>query len=95
VVKKSQHRLEILEAGSLAVGDAWVEHVRQDLRVDSRRVVGGWPGTLREARARTYAHFSSASAARCYGVLTTNELELAARAAYGRARHQWLEQARR
>ncbi len=94
-MKSGQHRLEILEASSLAVGDAWVEHVRQDLRVESRRVVGGWPGTLREARARTYAFFATAASARRYGVLTPDELELAAHAVYDRARHQWLEQARR
>lgn len=87
-------RLEILEAGSLVVGDAWVDHVRHDLSADSRRVCGGWPGTLREARARTYAHFTNAAGARRYGVLTADELELVARAAYGRARRQWLEQAR-
>lgn len=91
----STNRLEILEAGSLAVGDAWVEHVRHDLRTDSRRATGGWPGTLREARARTYAHFATEAGARRYGVLTADELEHAARSAYGRARHQWLEQARR
>ena len=88
-------RNEMLEAGSLDVGDAWVEQIRRDLRADSRRVCGGWPGTLREARALTYAHFANGAAARRYGVLTADELEVAARAAYGRARDRWLEQARR
>jgi len=80
---------------SLHVGDAWVENVRSDLRIDSRRACGGWPGTLREARARTYAHFVSEAGARRYGVLSADDLEVAARAAYGRARNRWLEQARR
>jgi hypothetical protein len=71
----SSQRLEILEAGSLAIGDAWVEHVKRDLRTESRRVCGGWPGTLREARARAYAHFVNQVGARRYGVLIVDELE--------------------
>ena len=91
----SARRLEVLEAGSLAVGDAWVEHVQRDLRIDHRPVCGGWPGTLREARALAHAHFATEAGARRYGVLTVEELEVAARATYERARHQWREHTRR
>ena len=73
------------EADSVALGDAWVEVVRHDLRVDHRPITGGWPGTMTEARARTWAHF--------HGALTADELELAARAVYGRARRRWLARA--
>lgn len=75
-------RLELLEAGSAAVGAAWVEHVERALRVQHRRVAGGWPGTLSEARARAYAYFVKEA-------LTADELDLASRAAYGHARHHW------
>jgi hypothetical protein len=86
-VVTSARRLEVIEAGSVAVGNAWVEHVERDLRVDRRRVAGGWPGTIREARARTYAYFVNE-------VLTPDELDLAARTVYGYARHRWLEKVR-
>ena len=84
---------EDLVAGSLAVGDAWVARVRRDLRKDNRAPTGGWPGTMREARAATYAHFADADAVRRYGAPTASELELAARTAYDHARKQWLASA--
>jgi len=71
------------------VGDAWVDVVRRDLLRDNRATAGGWPGTMREARARTYAHFTSNAVVQRYGVLSAAELELAARAVYDRARQQW------
>lgn len=79
-----------LQASSLAVGDAWVARVRRDLRKDNRAAAGGWPGTMREARAVTYAHFTAADVIRRYGALSAADLELAARAAYDHARKQWL-----
>ncbi len=81
---------EALAAGSLVVGDEWVERVRHDLRADNRATAGGWPGTLREARARTYAYFTNEAALRRFGVLSATELELLVRAVYDRARNQWL-----
>ena len=72
------------------IADAWVERVKLDLRRQNRQATGGWPGTMREARARTYAFFTSADAAQQHGVLSATELEHAVRAVYGRARGQWL-----
>ncbi|HEY2366896.1 MAG TPA: hypothetical protein VGH87_10935 [Polyangiaceae bacterium] len=72
-------------ADSQAVGEAWVEHVRLDLRRDNRRVSGGWPGTMREARALTLAHF---------GALGPEDLERVVHAVYARARRLWLAEAK-
>ena len=83
-----------LEAYSLAVGDAWVEHVKRDLAADNRAATGGWPGTMREARARTYAHFTNHAALERHGALSRDELEHAVRAVYERARGRWLACAR-
>jgi hypothetical protein len=71
------------------VGDAWVDHVREHLRMDNRATTGGWPGTLREARARTYAHLATVR----HRSVSPDELELATRAVYDRARHRWLASA--
>ena len=80
---KGARRLELLEAGCAAVGAAWVEHVERGLRFESRPVAGGWPGTLREAHARVCAYFTKDR-------FTADELHLAARTAYGCARHDWM-----
>jgi len=72
------------------VGDAWVERVKDDLRRDDRDPAGGWPGTVREARARTYAHFTKGAARERFGALSHDELEHAVRAVYDRARVRWL-----
>ena len=37
---------------SAALGEAWANEVANALRAQTRGVVGGWPGTLREARSR-------------------------------------------
>lgn len=87
-------RAELLDADSRAVGDAWVEHVKVDLAADEREATGGWPGTMREARARTYAHFTNQAALDRYGALSRDELEHAVRAVYERARNRWLACAR-
>lgn len=79
-----------LQAGSLAVGDAWVARVRRDLRKDNRAPAGGWPGTMREARAVTYAHFTADDTRQRYGTLSAAEFESVARAAYDHARKEWL-----
>lgn len=73
----------------LAVGDAWVESVLVLLRRDNRPTAGGWPGTLREARARTFAHLTGRRGA----AVSADELELATRAVYDRARHRWMASA--
>jgi len=83
-----------LAADSIAVGDAWVDNVRLDLAADEREATGGWPGTMREARARTYARFTNLDALERYGSLSRNELDDAVRAVYERARARWLACAR-
>lgn len=87
-------REDLLQAQSVAVGDAWVECVRLDLHADDREATGGWPGTMREARARTFAHFSSDPVVGRHGALTADELERAVRVVYERARVKWLAFAR-
>jgi hypothetical protein len=83
-------RTDALDAESIVVGDAWVETVRSELRESRRRITGGWPGTVREARALTYAHFSARASA-----LSPEDLERVARGAYRRARRQWLARSAR
>jgi hypothetical protein len=55
------------------------------LRAHARAIVGGWPGTLREARGQ----LAVALAVRRGHALTSERLEALARTAYVTARHQW------
>jgi hypothetical protein len=45
-----------LVARATSVGEAWCQEYVRELRAQSRDIVGGWPGTLREARRRVLAY---------------------------------------
>jgi hypothetical protein len=72
------------------IGELWAQRVREELRDEQRMLSGGWPGTISEARARAFAHFSSAASVGVLGVLNAPELESASREVYARARQVWL-----
>jgi hypothetical protein len=44
-----------LVARATILGEVWSNDYVRDLRAQSRDIVGGWPGTLREARRRVLA----------------------------------------
>jgi hypothetical protein len=44
-----------LAARATGLGETWAQDYVRDLRAQSRDIVGGWPGTLREARRRVLA----------------------------------------
>ncbi|MDP9036256.1 MAG: hypothetical protein M3O50_15755, partial [Myxococcota bacterium] len=83
-------RSALLERGAIAMGESWAEGWREDLRQQGRRIAGGWPGTIAEARARTQGYFTRELRSRSMDALTTEELDRLARAAYARARTDWL-----
>jgi len=45
-----------LVARATSVGEAWCQEYVRELHSQSRDIVGGWPGTLREARRRVLAY---------------------------------------
>ena len=69
-----------------AIGEAWAQAFVVDLRSNEREVVGGWPGTLREARRLVLARLVGASNST---VINTDALQLLARTAYDAARRSW------
>ena len=82
-------REHVLEEAALETARTWVNRCVEDLQRDGRRIEGGWPGTLNEARARcgelaarTLARFSMIDLAR-------GELDRAAHATYVEARRLW------
>ncbi len=44
-----------LVARATSLGEVWSQEYVRDLRAQARDIVGGWPGTLREARRRVLA----------------------------------------
>lgn len=44
-----------LVARATTLGEVWSQEYVRDLRAQARDIVGGWPGTLREARRRVLA----------------------------------------
>ena len=89
----AEERRTLLAQGAILTGQQWARGEREDLRGQGRRVTGGWPGTLSEARARAQAH--SAAELRRLGLaqLTFEELEQLAHATYASARAYWLARA--
>ncbi len=85
LVSAGEPRRALLKAAAVELGRRWADAWREDLGRDGRAVEGGWPGTLREARARVTAHAGSIP-----GPLTAEELGWAARATYDEARRAWL-----
>jgi len=83
-------RRALLEEAPLALGETWANSRRDELRREGRSASGGWPGTMREARARVMELLGRELALRHLPLLTSDELGLAARAAYSAARRVWL-----
>jgi hypothetical protein len=75
-----------LEQGAIAAGERWADRCRESLLQQGRRPSGGWPGTVREARALVAAHFKTELSG---PAPTFEELELAAKISYARARRHW------
>lgn len=44
-----------LAARATQIGEVWSQEYVRDLRAQHRDIIGGWPGTLREARRRVLA----------------------------------------
>jgi hypothetical protein len=63
------------------VGEAWAAELVQTLRANEREIIGGWPGTMREARMRVLA--------RLHRHLELDLLDDLARLATVAARREW------
>jgi hypothetical protein len=79
----------VLDEGALVTGDRWSATWRAALLAEGRRVQGGFPGTLAEAKAQVRAYFGPELARRRMPALTADEMQLAVAATRARARHDW------
>lgn len=80
-----------LDALAVLVGDGWAKHTLDELQREGRSPVGGWPGTISEARA--WLSSFRGPEARALAPLGHDEREYVARGLYARARATWLAHA--
>ena len=92
---QGDERQKLLAAGAALAGEKWTQLWREELRAQGRRAVGGWPGTLSEARAHARCYCAAELRRMGWTELTTEELECAARRTYAYARDHWLSRAER
>lgn len=76
---------ELSPSVSEAIGEAWANEVANTLRAQTRNLVGGWPGTLREARFRVLFGLRAAR----HQSFGAEELAALTRAVYEAARRYW------
>ncbi|MEO7037322.1 MAG: hypothetical protein ABI548_25435 [Polyangiaceae bacterium] len=93
-LNRSEKRQALLDAEPLALGSSWARVWCKSMQTDGRLVVGGWPGTLAEARARVQGHLGGELVRRRMPSLSMEELNAATSAAYQRAKRDWLIAAR-
>lgn len=65
------------------IGDAWAKEYLRDLHAHARAAIGGWPGTMSEARRRVVTQLAI--------VLAPERLQELARIANLAARRGWQE----
>ena len=85
----------LLDAWAADAGSSWVAALRSSLVAEGRKPVGGWPGTLSEARSRARAHYGRVPNAAAHEPALSGEIERAARLLNRAARRAWLSTAER
>ena len=76
---------ELVPSVSAAIGEAWANEVANTLRSQTRSLIGGWPGTLREARTRVLFGLRIARTS----AFDSEQLTVLTRAVYEAARRCW------
>jgi hypothetical protein len=84
-----EQRRCLIEERPPALGVSWALESCEDITRSGRRVEGGWPGTLPEARMRVMHGLTQELAARGLPPLSQIELSAATSTVYDRARREW------
>lgn len=85
----SGRRELVLQEAAADAARAWTSRWFRALADDGRRVEGGWPGTVKEARARVAADAGRALEGSSMAALTLEELGRLTRTTYDEARRLW------
>jgi hypothetical protein len=85
----TQQRELVLQESAARTARVWTSGWFRSLSGEGRRVEGGWPGTVQEARARIAADAARALEDVSMPALTRDELIRLARITYEQARRLW------
>lgn len=83
------NRGDLLERAAFDAARSWARAYCAELARDGRRLEGGWPGTIREARTRAAAEAARVLVHESMSGLTHDELGRLARLTYDEARRSW------
>ena len=82
-------RGKVLEQAALDAARSWAQAYCAELVRAGRRVEGGWPGTIREARAQAAMEGERVLRKESMAKLTHEELDRLARMTFDEARRCW------
>lgn len=82
-------RLEAIEQCLAAVGQTWAVNYIREMSTASRRIEGGWPGRLAEAKALALRDLTPQLAARGLSGPSSEELSRAPAVINDHARQRW------
>ena len=88
-VRGEELRRRLIEERPPALGVTWALDSCADVTKSGRRVEGGWPGTVPEARMRVLQDLPRELAAKGFAPLSPVELTAATSTVYDRARREW------
>lgn len=86
----AEPRGRFLREASEAIGARWVVDYSAAVQQSGRRIEGGWPGTLPEARGRVLAGLPQVLSACGAAPLSPQEIVVASAMASAEAKRQWL-----
>ena len=87
-------RATLLVEYASSLGLSWARALCDAVRLERRLVLGGFPGTLPEARSRVSTFLRTELASLGLPPLEQSELSQAVGVAYARARREWLDVSR-
>lgn len=84
----------LLQRVANSVGESWARTALSALAAEGRSAIGGWPGTISEARERVRSAIDAQLSRAALSPASAGERDSSARLAYARARTFWLASAR-
>jgi hypothetical protein len=82
-------RARLLQETSEVAGASWAREYLEEIQKSGRAIEGGWPGTLREARARVMQYLPRELSARGLSPLSSGEIADASAVVSAAAKRCW------
>lgn len=87
--ESAEARRCLLQQFPISLGARWAIECCRNMALEGRRVEGGWPGTVPEARMRVHRELALELSSVGLSPPSEGELVAATGAAYERARQEW------